>query len=412
MENILTGSSVNLFIVQDMRQPEQVHHQAFTLPPGLTLQEATPIAHKAYADYGAKFFIPPPPCAVCSGRFAGRSESYLLLADPEEGPLSRLTMLVWIVPWCNKATCIQKCERLRTLLPEDFSRMMQQGKRTDTGQPYNELIGSSKFDVRLCNYCHRFQAPGEPKFLVCGLCRELYYCSQRCQKLSWASIHSVSCRRTAAPTAAERNDRVLDTTPAVITFFIFPTGSLDKAIKMTTRHQAPLTKHEAADFATTHIPSSRFTTWLEYQQKTTQREMVEASLASGTKPLCFQCKVELTDGRWCSGTRLGAKADEISITGVLATVCSRDECTVATDRALAEIFKSDRDLVPTLADCFVCHAWPEMDKPFKQCSRCKARSYCSVECQRKDWATHRVACVVAPTAAATPPDSDHMADTD
>ena len=404
--DIWKGSSVNLFFVQNMRQPKHVHHHAFTLPPGLTLQEATPIAHRAFADYGAQFFIPPPPCAACSGPFAGRSESYLLVADPPEGPVTKLTMLAWIIPWCDKTECIQKCERLRALLPEDFSRMMQQGKRTDNGLPYNPMIASGKADVRLCNYCHRFQAPGEPKFLLCGLCREVYYCSKRCQMLSWDGIHSRSCRRTAAPTSAERNEQVMDTTPAVITFHVFPSGSMDTGVKMTMYHQAPLTKREAANLATTRSPSPRFATWIEWLMKTSEQEMMDAYMARGTRPLCVQCKTVLTDVRWCQCTAISAIAEGISIIGTLVTVCSRDQCTVATDRALAELFKPARDVGSAISDCFVCHTWPPIGKPFMRCSRCKTRSYCSIECQRKNWPEHKAACVVASAA------TEHMSDVD
>ena len=45
----------------------------------------------------------------------------------------------------------------------------------------------------------------------------------------------------------------------------------------------------------------------------------------------------------------------------------------------------------------------------KRCGRCGRRSYCGVRCQREDWASHRVACGVAP--AAGPFEDRHLSKT-
>jgi len=29
----------------------------------------------------------------------------------------------------------------------------------------------------------------------------------------------------------------------------------------------------------------------------------------------------------------------------------------------------------------------------KKCSKCKAREYCGLDCQKKDWETHKLTCV-------------------
>lgn len=49
--------------------------------------------------------------------------------------------------------------------------------------------------------------------------------------------------------------------------------------------------------------------------------------------------------------------------------------------------------------CQVCGktgAGPNGDKPLKKCSKCQQVFYCSVECQKKDWPTHKLVCKVDP----------------
>ena len=62
---------------------------------------------------------------------------------------------------------------------------------------------------------------------------------------------------------------------------------------------------------------------------------------------------------------------------------------------------SDDDLEDT-GDCAYCHHKPEKGVELKKCSRCRVTHYCSVNCQKEDWAFHRFACaVVAKRAAIT-----------
>ena len=43
--------------------------------------------------------------------------------------------------------------------------------------------------------------------------------------------------------------------------------------------------------------------------------------------------------------------------------------------------------------CHQCHRPPTLDRPLRQCSRCKRVFYCCVECQRANWREHEKACV-------------------
>ena len=61
---------------------------------------------------------------------------------------------------------------------------------------------------------------------------------------------------------------------------------------------------------------------------------------------------------------------------------------------------SDDDLENT-GDCTNCHHKPEKGVELKKCSRCRVAQYCSVNCQKADWAFHRFACGVVAKRATT-----------
>src|SRR5690348_9063748 len=51
----------------------------------------------------------------------------------------------------------------------------------------------------------------------------------------------------------------------------------------------------------------------------------------------------------------------------------------------------DRQWV-TNPTCSNCNVAPEPHQKFNQCSRCQIASYCSSECQRAHWNTHKLKC--------------------
>jgi hypothetical protein len=57
----------------------------------------------------------------------------------------------------------------------------------------------------------------------------------------------------------------------------------------------------------------------------------------------------------------------------------------------------DEETVPLCAICQKSGSGPNADQPLKACSRCHSVSYCSVECQRQDWKTHKPLCLDADT---------------
>ena len=47
----------------------------------------------------------------------------------------------------------------------------------------------------------------------------------------------------------------------------------------------------------------------------------------------------------------------------------------------------------TVKDCYFCKRTKKAgEKAFSSCARCRAVRYCSSECQKKDWGTHKDAC--------------------
>ncbi|TID25971.1 ASTRA-associated protein 1 [Venturia nashicola] len=50
--------------------------------------------------------------------------------------------------------------------------------------------------------------------------------------------------------------------------------------------------------------------------------------------------------------------------------------------------------------CGGCGVWEEVDQPrFSRCMRCKSKHYCSKDCQKNDWTTHKGLCKEGMTEA-------------
>ncbi|KDR77743.1 hypothetical protein GALMADRAFT_245853 [Galerina marginata CBS 339.88] len=58
--------------------------------------------------------------------------------------------------------------------------------------------------------------------------------------------------------------------------------------------------------------------------------------------------------------------------------------------------QGEADSTPPLVGtiCYVCHRTGEEGREFQRCARCKSVSYCSRECQKKDWPAHKPLCSV------------------
>lgn len=53
---------------------------------------------------------------------------------------------------------------------------------------------------------------------------------------------------------------------------------------------------------------------------------------------------------------------------------------------------ADSNPPSTVDECATCHKTSTETGPLKRCGRCKTAAYCSVECQKADWKTHKPNC--------------------
>ena len=83
-----------------------------------------------------------------------------------------------------------------------------------------------------------------------------------------------------------------------------------------------------------------------------------------------------------------------------------EHLSLAEEQALLREFLEETDVdsddeLEDTGDCAYCHHKPEKGVELKKCSRCRVTHYCSVNCQKDDWAFHRFACWVVVKRAAT-----------
>ena len=80
----------------------------------------------------------------------------------------------------------------------------------------------------------------------------------------------------------------------------------------------------------------------------------------------------------------------------VSVVCSDQKCAKAVERAHDERVIADLNLKETLMTpdpIDMCQICEEKHTQLKHCGQCGRRSYCSAQCQRWDWPTHRLVCV-------------------
>jgi hypothetical protein len=293
-------------------------------------------------------------CAICAQPIVdvaklGKSESLIMTAAP--GALRGMAI---VVPFCaDKPECALHGDTLR-------------GLARDMAVRHVDMERAAAHGVRMCNYCLRFQSPDEPKFRICTRCREMHYCSEECQAKSWAAVHSKTCR--PKPTQAF--------TPVTWKTFII-TG-------------VDLVKTEATTEAPPAHPPQVYRLWAEIEQ--VRRRQAASESVTSWKCYCDERPRTTGSGVVCDVVMAIPGHDEVL--QLLRPTCGNPVCR---DRGDAELIAHARDVrasaTELVEDCVVCFKKPLPGKAFKKCGRCRARPYCSLECQRADWPTHKLSCV-------------------
>lgn len=85
----------------------------------------------------------------------------------------------------------------------------------------------------------------------------------------------------------------------------------------------------------------------------------------------------------------------------IAVHCTAPACVEKVLRMFRDSARAIRARNPGIhhvRNCVVCNVADTPNAPFKRCARCHVPCYCSEECHRRDWPTHRTACL-APAPA-------------
>lgn len=106
--------------------------------------------------------------------------------------------------------------------------------------------------------------------------------------------------------------------------------------------------------------------------------------------------LNLGEYRYCSPEKYGE--DYINFLSYLVLIKSEknidvDKITIPSKKEANEFFEKRRQQIRKVLDnAKKCSTCGEISENLKQCSACKSISYCSIECQKKDWLEHKKIC--------------------
>jgi hypothetical protein len=363
MAKLPHGPHCLLFIATEMSIPTQV--TVVDLPPDGDAH-VTERVERGRKLVAARIDDTVQKCAVCRREPPRLDHSCVVLA-PDQVPLS---MAYYDIPFCHdKDNCMQQAETLRQLIDDSFK--VTRGRR---------------MNWHACNNCMAMEKPGGPRFTPCPHCGDMFYCSEDCRTQSWDRIHARSCMPRRPFMGARGKVRWM-------TVCICLGAQRDGPSKILTHEDATLEAPIAPDAdAAAMQGDALFQTWIQ-DRASDKRRQITAELPTPWYCVCGRMCTERT-GKTCDRLPVGPAEPphHWAVVHAVLPVCSAG-CLERGDRFLDEVYGCTPDTHPgARVDCGTCHAYPPLSKPWPRCTRCWSRSYCSTECQKKDWKHHKEHC--------------------
>ena len=230
----------------------------------------------------------------------------------------------------------------------------------------------------------------------CVQCKSVYYCSKECQMKAWPN-HKTNCSSASlkaeyrvsksknddggASTKTDNRDNSFTVETNGDGSYLesaFECGSNTDQSSMQSKHQANHSakkRNEVDSSLKAENPSRPHLQ--EIKSKDQYDAIADHSLGSGSGELCMCCGLKDSNMKKCTQCKSAA-------------YCSRECQRADWKRHRSECQTQQLPNKSSQVSC--CNGCEVLGTKMKKCSQCKNASYCSLECQRRDWKNHKVTC--------------------